>query len=93
MRLHLQTALFANGSIVLPRQAAWLADYLAELTGFPGAKFDDQVDSTTQALQFLKEGADKAEVWARMARISLSPTTASTYTSPYRNVFPCILND
>jgi predicted phage terminase large subunit-like protein len=68
MRLHLQTALFANGHVLLPRQAPWLADYVAELTGFPGTKFDDQVDSTTQALQYLKEGSNKAEMWARVGR-------------------------
>jgi predicted phage terminase large subunit-like protein len=90
MRLHLQTALFANGHVFLPQRAPWLADYVAELTGFPGTKFDDQVDSTTQALQFLKDGSDKAAMWARFGQITstaLMPT-ASTYTSPYRNVFP-----
>jgi predicted phage terminase large subunit-like protein len=90
MRLHLQTALFENGHVLLPRHALWLPDYVAELTGFPGTKFDDQVDSTTQALQFLKEGKDMAEKWARFGRsfrASLTQT-ASTYISPYRNVFP-----
>jgi predicted phage terminase large subunit-like protein len=50
MRLHAQTAIFENGHVFLPQQAPWLADYVAELTGFPGSKYDDQVDSTTQAL-------------------------------------------
>jgi hypothetical protein len=35
------------------------------VTGFPGAKYDDQVDSTTQALQFIKEGSDALEKWRR----------------------------
>jgi hypothetical protein len=43
-----------NGFVLLPHTAPWLSDYVAELTGFPGTKFDDQVDSTTQALLFLK---------------------------------------
>jgi predicted phage terminase large subunit-like protein len=92
MRLHLQTPLFANGHVSLPRHATWLTDCVAELIGFPGTKFDDQIDSTTQALQFLKEGSDKAAMWARFGRsasLSLLPT-ASTYTSPYRNLFPSI---
>ena len=67
MRLHLQTALFENGHVWLPRHAPWLADYVAELTGFPGSKFDDQVDSTTQALQFLKSGFDLA-IWDAFAK-------------------------
>jgi predicted phage terminase large subunit-like protein len=71
MRLHLQTALFENGHVLLPRNAKWLADYVAELIGFPGTKFDDQVDSTTQALQFLKEGSDKAAMWARFGRVRI----------------------
>jgi predicted phage terminase large subunit-like protein len=83
MRLHLQTALFSNGNVVLPRLAPWLADYVAELTGFPGTKFDDQVDSTSQALQFLKEGSDVAARWARFG--AAFPTLP--YTSAYWNVF------
>jgi predicted phage terminase large subunit-like protein len=67
MRLHLQTAMFENGHVLLPRHAPWLADYVAELTGFPGTKFDDQVDSTAQALQFLKTGFDLA-VWEAFAK-------------------------
>jgi predicted phage terminase large subunit-like protein len=50
MRLHAQTAWFESGFVFLPCNASWLADYVTELTGFPGTRFDDQVDSTTQAL-------------------------------------------
>jgi predicted phage terminase large subunit-like protein len=50
MRLHAQTALFENGNVLLPRQKHWVQDYINEITGFPGTNFDDQVDSTTQAL-------------------------------------------
>jgi len=54
MRLHMQTAPFENGSVLLPRDAQWLADYLSELTSFPGSRYDDQVDSTTQALDYMR---------------------------------------
>jgi len=50
MRLFAQTTYFENGRVFLRREAPWLNDYVAELTGFPGAKYDDQVDSTTQFL-------------------------------------------
>ena len=53
MRLHAQTASFENGCVLLPSYAPWLSEYLSELTGFPGTKYDDQVDSTTQALAHL----------------------------------------
>ena len=52
MRLHAQTALFESGNILSPKSAFWLPRYLRELAAFPGGKFDDQVDSTTQALQY-----------------------------------------
>jgi predicted phage terminase large subunit-like protein len=68
MRLHMLMALFAEGRVCLPRHAPWLAEYVVELTAFPGTKYCDQVDSTTQALQFIKEGSDVLEKWARFGR-------------------------
>jgi predicted phage terminase large subunit-like protein len=65
MRLHAQTAWFENGLVFLPRKAQWLADYVTELTGFPGTKYDDQVDSTTQALSHLNLPSG-LEVWRRL---------------------------
>jgi predicted phage terminase large subunit-like protein len=70
MRLHAQTALFENGNVLLPRQKPWLHDYINEITGFPGTKFDDQVDSTTQALDHIKNN-DVLEVWRRLAAVTL----------------------
>ncbi len=54
MRLHAQTAVFENGRVLLPRRASWLTEYVNELTSFPGSRHDDQVDSTTQALDHLQ---------------------------------------
>jgi predicted phage terminase large subunit-like protein len=45
MRMHAQTAMIENGFVRLPKEAAWLAEYLHELTAFPRGKHDDQVDS------------------------------------------------
>jgi predicted phage terminase large subunit-like protein len=53
MRLHAQTAVFENGRVLVPARAPWLADYVNELTSFPGSRHDDQVDSTTQVLDYL----------------------------------------
>ena len=66
MRLNAQTAWFENGLVFLPRNAPWLADYVTELTGFPGTKYDDQVDSTTQALAQMKP-LSAAERWIALA--------------------------
>jgi predicted phage terminase large subunit-like protein len=54
MRLHAQTATIENGFVHLPETAHWLADYLHELTLFPAGRYDDQVDSTAQALAWTK---------------------------------------
>jgi predicted phage terminase large subunit-like protein len=67
MRLYSQTTKFESGSVLLPNKASWLKDYLHELTTFPGTKYDDQVDSTTQALDDLQQHRS-LDVWARMAR-------------------------
>ena len=48
MRMHAQTAMIENGFVHLPKEAAWLAEYLHKLTVFPKGKHDDQVDSTAR---------------------------------------------
>jgi predicted phage terminase large subunit-like protein len=49
------TPMFEAGKVYLPKQEPWLDAYLTELCGFPSAKHDDQVDSTSQALIWLRE--------------------------------------
>jgi len=65
LRLHAQTALFESGRVLLPNSAVWLDEYVRELTSFPGGKHDDQVDSTTQALDYLKRNAVLG-VWLKL---------------------------
>ena len=67
MRLFGQSSAFENGHVLLPQAARWLADYQLELTGFPGSRHDDQVDSTTQALDHMRSGLSKLEIWAKLA--------------------------
>jgi len=55
MRLHAQTATIENGFVYLPREAHWLGEYVHEVTTFPAAKYDDQADSTSQALAWTKQ--------------------------------------
>jgi predicted phage terminase large subunit-like protein len=54
MRLMPQTPMFESGRVLLPAEAPWLSEYVKELTGFPGTRYDDQVDSTTQALAYMR---------------------------------------
>jgi len=63
MRMHAQTAMIENGFVHLPKEAAWLAEYLHELTAFPRGKHDDQVDSTAQMLDWFKRGGQEPQDW------------------------------
>ena len=55
MRMHSVTSTIENGFVYLPETAHWLEDYRHELILFPRGKYDDQVDSTSQALDWLKD--------------------------------------
>jgi predicted phage terminase large subunit-like protein len=57
MRMHAQTAFIEAGFVHLPQEAPWLADYLHELVIFPKGACDDQVDSTSQALDWVQRAA------------------------------------
>lgn len=46
------TPMFEAGQVFLPNRALWLAEYEKELIGFPHANHDDQVDSTSQYLEW-----------------------------------------
>lgn len=41
------------GRVYLPSAAGWLDDYLDEVSQFPNGAHDDQVDSTTQAVEYM----------------------------------------
>lgn len=43
------------GRVFLPESAPWLADFVEELAEFPNGSFDDQVDSVSQALNYLRQ--------------------------------------
>jgi predicted phage terminase large subunit-like protein len=55
MRMNSVTSSIENGFVHLPDKAAWLGQYLHELSSFPKGKFDDQADSTSQALDWFKQ--------------------------------------
>ena len=68
-RAHSVSPLFQAGNVLLPevatgggfRSAGWVGDFVEELTRFPNAAHDDQVDACAQALAYLKQ--DKGGVW------------------------------
>lgn len=73
MRMSDQTAPIENGFVYLPHEAYWLPEYEHELMVFPNGKFDDQVDSTSQALGFLNSELTPAVIihYANRARDEL----------------------
>lgn len=49
------SAMVEAGKVALPTKAHWLAGFESELLTFPNAPHDDQVDSTTQFLNWMRE--------------------------------------
>ena len=56
MRMHSVSSTIENGFVYIPAQADWIPEYLHEIATFPKGKYDDQVDSTSQALDWSKQG-------------------------------------
>jgi len=56
-RLASVSSTFEAGNVHLPKHTAWTEAYIDELVTFPGAKNDDQVDATSQALARLSNSA------------------------------------
>ena len=55
MRMSAQIAKIEAGAVHLPRQAAWLDALKSELLAFPQGLHDDQVDSISQALNWISQ--------------------------------------
>jgi predicted phage terminase large subunit-like protein len=49
-----QSARIENGQVHLPQCAPWLEDFRTELLQFPKGRFDDQVDSLSQFLNWIE---------------------------------------
>jgi predicted phage terminase large subunit-like protein len=65
MRMNSVTSTIEHGVAHLPDQAAWLEEYLHELTVFPNGKYDDQADSTSQALDWVKGSFAEPYAWIK----------------------------
>jgi hypothetical protein len=55
-RMDQETSTIEQGRIFLPQKAEWLEPFRAEVTAFPEGEFDDQVDSLSQFLYWLRLG-------------------------------------
>jgi predicted phage terminase large subunit-like protein len=54
-RLAAVSVQFESGAVWFAKGAPWLSSLKAELLGFPNVKHDDQVDSISQALSWIKQ--------------------------------------
>jgi predicted phage terminase large subunit-like protein len=93
------TPLFEAGRIFIPESAPWVQDYIDELTAFPAGVHDDAVDSTTQALNYLREKSnnclgvieyEKREV-ARLMAETTQVTTSDAQCCPQCGATTCIV--
>jgi predicted phage terminase large subunit-like protein len=57
-RLRQQSHIIRSGRVRLPEDAPWQEDLLSEVTLFPFAEFDDQVDAMTQFLDWISAHPD-----------------------------------
>jgi predicted phage terminase large subunit-like protein len=101
MRLNAQTGAIENGFVHVPQEAHWLDDYLHELTTFPASRYDDQVDSTSQfldwnkwrppgwgILEFYRQQAEALRKPVNSAKVRLKPPSqiSTFYTIDGRNI-------
>ena len=94
MRMHAQTAMIENGFVHLPKEAAWLADYLHELTAFPKGKHDDQVDSTAQMLDWFKRAGSgptsNAGIYQYYKELAEQARTQTPKPAPLSTLLPIL---
>lgn len=84
-RMHSVTSTIEGGFVHLPDKASWLADYLHEMITFPRGRYDDQCDSTSQALDWVKT-ASSYEGFERLLK-HMAQTAASPKLG--KEVEPC----
>ncbi len=72
-RMSVETPILEAGRVWLPESAAWLLEYEAELSGFPTSTHNDQVDSTSQFLAWMRMRSGPIAYETVTSRASLGP--------------------
>lgn len=62
-RLEGASAMIECGQVILPGASPWLGDYRNELLAFPHGRHDDQVDSTSQFLDWARDHDCTFDIW------------------------------
>ena len=84
-RLCSVSGLIESGLVHLPAGAHWLDEFLLEITRFPNAVHDDQVDAFTQAVLFSKnqkKGFDPIAIRKALDELRSMPPTRPYYMQP-----------
>ncbi len=76
-RMMTVTPIIESGRVYIPAEAGWLAVLQHELVNFPKSKFDDQVDSVSQFLNWSRKSLQSID----MSILTLFPTLPS-YDEP-----------
>jgi hypothetical protein len=50
--MYCQTSKLEAGSLLLPKKASWLDDFMTEYLAFPKGRYDDQIDALSQFLEW-----------------------------------------
>jgi predicted phage terminase large subunit-like protein len=58
--------LMQSGNVILPENAPWLADYLAEFAAFPNGTHDDQADPAMDAIKDILTTKNAIGIWEKM---------------------------
>jgi predicted phage terminase large subunit-like protein len=74
------SAQFEAGAVFFPKAAPWLSALKAELLGFPNVRYDDQVDSVTQALAWIEK--------RKQSHVPIVCPVIVRVHNPYREAFP-----
>ena len=67
-RMNGETAKLEAGSLILPKSAPWLDEFLEEYRAFPGGKYDDQMDALSQFLNWRTDGRNSVQIQLRLGR-------------------------
>jgi len=52
-RMSVQSARIEAGHVLIPQAASWLGEFQREILAFPNGRYDDQIDSLSQALSWI----------------------------------------
>lgn len=86
-RLHAVSRPIRQGRVYLPRGALFTKAYINEFTSFPNGKHDDQVDATSQVLQYMlyTVGTDTTTKDEECAKINIRKWTGDMYEDYYHS--------